>query len=74
MAALIKLSEEVDDNKAKNDINTVITRLQYARSRDLSTVLYYLHLIKNSIPNKKEKILALIPSQEEISEMLKEDG
>lgn len=69
MARLVELTKKYEDNpKALSDLNFIITKLHYAKSRDLASVLYYMHVVAREI----KEILELIPTPSEVEEMLKE--
>lgn len=63
MLEIINLQKKYADNsKAVNDLNTILTKLKYAKVRDLSTVFFYMHLASENIP----ELLTLIPKPEEV--------
>ncbi|MEM3573935.1 MAG: hypothetical protein QXJ62_06905 [Nitrososphaeria archaeon] len=58
--------------KAASDLNILITRLHNAKARDLSTILFYMHIIARD--DNVPEILDIIPSPEEVSDMVREKG
>lgn len=50
------------DPNLRKDLETLMTRLQYARTRDLPTLLYLIHQVSKGLP----EILDLLPTEEEI--------
>lgn len=74
MRKLITLShtEKYASNmKAKNDLNVLATKLQYLRSRDLASFLYLVHVAIRD--TGITELLEIIPSEEDLIDMLKED-
>ncbi|MEM3895423.1 hypothetical protein [Thermofilum sp.] len=68
---LIKMREESQDEKLKEDLNTLLTKLFYAKKRDLTTVFYLMHTIARD--DNFSKILELIPSPEELEQLEEKD-
>ncbi|MCS7131985.1 MAG: hypothetical protein NZ934_04590 [Hadesarchaea archaeon] len=55
----------------KRDIDVVLTRLHYARSRDLSAILHLLYIIARD--DGVHEVLQLVPTMEEVEEMMMEE-
>lgn len=68
---LIKMQEEASDEKLKEDLNLLLSKLFYAKKRDLTTVFYLMHVIARD--DNYNKILELIPSPEELQELEEKD-
>lgn len=62
MTALISLAREASDEKIKNDIDVLIRKLSYLKSRDLSVFLSDLYHAAQLNP----QLLQLAPSTEEL--------
>lgn len=68
MIRLIELTKKYEGNqKVVSDLNTVITKLHYAKQRDLSTILYYLYVIARD--DGVREVLDLVPSEAEALSM-----
>jgi len=73
MVFLISLTEKYKDNsKALSDLNFLITKLQNLRSRDIASFLYYCHIVIRD--TKISELIQIIPNQNEIIEILKEES
>jgi len=71
IARLIEIKRRHEDNpKIVNDVNAILSKLHYAKVRDLSTILLYLHHASVDL----KEFLELIPSKEEIMEWFKEEA
>jgi len=72
MVFLISLTEKYKDNhKALSDLNFLITKLQNLRSRDIASFLYYCYLVIHD--TRINEVREIIPSRNEIVEILKEE-
>lgn len=69
---LIKLRNTAvkDNEKARNDIDTVLMKLQYAKKRDLSTILVYIHILIKEYG--LDELVYYLPSDEELNKWFKE--
>lgn len=67
LLTLIKIVEENDNEKLRHDVNTLIVKLEYLKARDLSRWLRDLWFIANYHANIRKNLLALVPSEEQIT-------
>jgi len=66
MARLIEIKQKYADNrKVAQDVQAIITRLEYARSRDLPQILALLHHASADAP----EFLQLVPTADEVAKM-----
>lgn len=71
-AALMQLLSKVeqeDNVKLVSDINALLTRLRYLRSRDLSNFLLDVHTIRKY--HGLQELLDIIPTQDEILALIR---
>ena len=69
LTKLIRLSRKYKDDKRKYQIlDTLITKLQYLKLRDLGTFLAMLHKASQDM----QEIENIIPIEEEVKQMLSE--
>jgi len=68
ISKLIELKRKYANEPKKRDLlSMVLMKVHYAKKRDLGTLLYYMDLASQEIPEMTE----LIPSSEEISKWLR---
>jgi hypothetical protein len=72
MHRLVTIYDKYQNNpKVANDLDFLILKLKELRARDLGNFLAYVHLVKKAhgIPELRD----IIPTQQDLTEMLKED-
>lgn len=68
-AFLIHLKNKYkDDQKAINDLNTLLTKLHYLRGRDLSNWLLWCHIVMRDTGVRE--LIEIIPTQNEILNLI----
>jgi hypothetical protein len=60
-----------DQQKITNDLNWLIIKLKELRARDLANFLIHVHLIRQA--HDLHELQEIIPSVEELKQMLEED-
>jgi len=69
VAHLLGLQKKYEnDQKALNDIHSLLVKLHYLRGRDLSNFLFYCHLVVRD--TKIGEILEIIPTVDEIGNLI----
>jgi len=67
MVRLVNLRKQYEkDAKISSYIDSVISKLHYAKARDVSRIVFDLHLLSKEVP----EVLELIPSEEDVKQWL----
>lgn len=67
MVKLVNLRKQYEnDAKISSYLDSLISKLHYAKARDISRVIFDLHLLSKEVP----EVLELIPSEEDVKQWL----
>lgn len=72
MRFLIFFSKECEDQEIKQNIDNLIAKLQYLRTRDIANFMFSVHKIAKYY--KKPELLNVLPSEEELDEFFKNNN
>lgn len=72
MRFLISFSQKCEDQTLKQNIDNLIAKLQYLRTRDLANFMLSVNKIAEHY--KKPELLNILPSEEELDEFFKNNN
>jgi len=60
---LLKIYEEIENEEIRHEIDSLINKLTYLKSRDLSTWLHLLHGVAKYYEDVRKQLLLLVPDE-----------